>query len=53
VRRLLAGREQSSGQHTVTWDGRADNGRDLASGTYLCRVRAGSQSLSHRMSLIR
>jgi hypothetical protein len=29
----------AAGPHAVTWDGRADDGRGLASGTYLVRLR--------------
>jgi hypothetical protein len=40
VRTLVQGAAQA-GQHTVTWDGRDDAGRRVASGTYLCRMQAG------------
>ncbi len=39
--------------HGVTWDGRDDAGRALASGTYLARVRAGDQTGSHKLLLLR
>jgi predicted GH43/DUF377 family glycosyl hydrolase len=45
----LAGPEIS----TVTWDGTNDNGAPAASGIYFCRLRAGEQSLSRKMILLR
>ena len=32
-----------AGTYTVRWDGRDDNGRELASGVYLYRLRAGDR----------
>ena len=43
VRTLYRGR-QEAGQHAVTWDGRDDAGRRVASGTYLCRMQAGART---------
>jgi flagellar hook assembly protein FlgD len=40
VRTLVQGSTEA-GRHTVTWDGRDDAGRRVASGTYLCRMQAG------------
>jgi hypothetical protein len=39
-------------QH-VTWDGRDDNGRRVASGAYLARLRAGGASLTRRLTLLK
>jgi len=33
--------EHVAGRYTVRWDGRNDDGRELASGVYLYRLRAG------------
>ena len=41
------------GSHRIVWDGRDGRGRDLASGTYFCRLRAGSQELVRAMLLLK
>jgi len=41
VRPLVAGRHHPAGAYTLTWDGRDLHGRNVASGTYVCRLRAG------------
>ena len=45
--RLLSGVEQ------VRWNGRDDSNRHVASGIYLCRLTAGDQVMTHRMTLLR
>ncbi|MEW6754879.1 MAG: FlgD immunoglobulin-like domain containing protein [Candidatus Latescibacterota bacterium] len=35
--------ERQAGTHAVTWEGRDDDGRPLASGVYLCGLRAGGE----------
>lgn len=42
VRTLLEG-EVAGGQTSLTWDGRDDHGRELASGVYLYRLRTGDR----------
>jgi len=42
-----------SGQHSVVWDGRDDNGREVASGVYLARLTAAHGVLTRRMVLVR
>jgi hypothetical protein len=49
---LLRG-TQEAGVHTVQWDGRDDQGRDLASGVFLCRLRAGEQVEMRKLLLLR
>ncbi len=39
-------------QH-VTWDGRDDGGRRVASGAYMARLRAGGTSLTRRLTLLK
>ena len=51
VATLLEGTRRS-GYHTVHWDGRDDGGRQLASGVYLCRLRAGEQAVETRRLLL-
>ncbi|MBK8166800.1 MAG: hypothetical protein IPK64_12730 [bacterium] len=52
VRRLAAG-TYDAGAHELVWDGRDDQGRDAASGTYLLRLGAGQAVRSAKVSLIR
>lgn len=52
VRTLAPGR-LPSGDHAVTWDGRADDGAALPSGTYLARLRAGADARSLKLVLTR
>ena len=54
VRTLLDGsREFGSGEHSVVWDGRDDNGREVGSGMYLYRMRAGEDVSVRRMVLMK
>jgi len=48
VRRLVDQPLQMPGVHRVTWDGRDDGGRSVASGVYFYRVRAGAVVESQR-----
>ena len=52
VRRLLR-RPASADATTVTWDGRDDRGRPVAAGTYFLRVRAGADTGSRRVTVLR
>jgi hypothetical protein len=49
----LAQGARPAGTHLLTWDGRDDQGRLLASGIYLYRLEAGGFSQSRRMLLLR
>jgi Tol biopolymer transport system component len=42
-----------AGTHTLHWDGRDDDGRDLASGMYLYQLQAGGQVQMRKLVLIR
>ncbi len=48
---ILADGLQPAGLHTVQWDGRDSNGRQVASGIYLYRLTAGSHTQTKRMFL--
>ena len=41
------------GAYTLSWDGRDDQGKDLASGVYLCRLQAGAQIQTRKLVLVR
>jgi hypothetical protein len=51
--RTLVDEYQAVGERTVTWDGRDENGQELASGVYLYRLKAGDFSQTNKMVLIR
>jgi len=42
----------TAGQHELTWDGRDDAGRGLASGTYLLRLQTQDSVESHKLTLV-
>ena len=52
VRRLLDGRV-GAGAHDVTWDGRDEAGREVASGVYFHRLVAGGEVRTGKMILAR
>jgi hypothetical protein len=53
VRRLVAG-DIAAGVHQVVWDGRADDGRPVASGMYHCvATHAGGSSRTMRLVVLR
>ena len=44
---------RAAGRYTLDWDGRDQNGRELASGLYLYRLRAGAAVQTRKMLLLR
>ena len=52
VRTLLA-EERESGQHSAIWDGRADNGGRVSSGTYVARLVAAGVQRSQKLMLVK
>jgi hypothetical protein len=52
VRTLVSG-QRSAGQHSVTWDGRDNAGRTVASGVYLYRLKADGFVQSRKMMLLK
>ena len=52
VKTLVDG-QQTPGWHTVTWDGRDDSGRSVASGVYFARMHAESFTGSAKMVLLK
>jgi hypothetical protein len=51
--RVLARAQQGPGRFAVRWDGRDDQGRPLASGVYLYRLRAGAYQETRRLTLLK
>jgi hypothetical protein len=49
VRTLLGDVYRREGRHTVRWDGRDDQGRTVASGTYLARLTSSGRTWSTKM----
>ncbi|HUF09319.1 MAG TPA: FlgD immunoglobulin-like domain containing protein [Rhodothermales bacterium] len=52
VRKVNRG-EQSAGPHVFTWDGLTSAGRPAVSGVYLYGLRAGDQTITRKMLLVR
>ena len=52
VRSLLKG-EFEAGVHIVVWDGYDQAGREVATGTYFARLRAGRKIQVRKMTLLR
>jgi endonuclease I len=48
---VLRSGAESAGAHEVTWQGRDDDGRAVAAGVYVYRLRAGDEVLTRRMVL--
>jgi len=53
VRHVVSDRLYPAGANEVLWDGRGDDGRAVASGVYVCRVRAGGKEASGRMTVLK
>jgi subtilisin family serine protease len=53
VRTLLDGETRPAGVLRVVWDGLDDQGRALASGLYVARVRAGTETATAKLLLAR
>ncbi|KAA3618373.1 MAG: T9SS C-terminal target domain-containing protein [Calditrichaeota bacterium] len=51
--RVLVNSTQSSGDHTVRWDGKLANGESAGSGTYIYRIEAGGIITNSKMILMK
>lgn len=51
--RTLAQGNQSSGTHSVLWDGKNESGQTVSSGTYLYQINAGKQTFTRQMILLK
>jgi hypothetical protein len=50
--RTLVDRQENAGRHIVTWDGRGEGGRPLASGIYLVVMRTDRQIFTRKVLLL-
>lgn len=53
VVRVLVDEERDAGPHSLVWDGRNNDGDELASGIYFVRYRAGTASFWKKAALLR
>ncbi len=53
VRGLQAGALTAAGYHAKVWDGRSDDGAQVAGGLYFVRLRAGGLMLTQSVVLVR
>jgi flagellar hook assembly protein FlgD len=53
VVRVLVDGTLSPGRHLAVWDGRDAHGHAMDSGTYLCRLTAGSATRTIKMALVK
>lgn len=44
---------QPAGEYRIQWDGTDETGIPVASGVYICHLKAGSYSSNHKMTLLR
>jgi len=51
--RTLANESRAAGAYELTWDGRDDGGRQVASGVYFYRLTAGSFTQTKKMVLLK
>ncbi len=51
--RTLENSELGTGQHSIAWDGRRENGEVVSGGLYLCRIQSGGISETIGLCLLR
>jgi hypothetical protein len=51
--RTLVDEDLPAGEHTVSWRGADDRGRQVASGVYVCRLRAGETVATRKLNLVK
>jgi len=45
--------ERNAGEHAFHWNGIGDDGNRASAGIYFCRLRAGKETLTRKISLVR
>ena len=53
VNTLIGNEQMSVGSHVVSWNGTSNSGANVASGTYICRIEAGSYQNDMKMILLK
>ncbi|MBC8367341.1 T9SS type A sorting domain-containing protein [bacterium] len=53
VRQLAGGELMNAGVHELEWDGRNDRGEHASTGIYFARMKAGSESFTRKMLLLK
>jgi hypothetical protein len=48
----LVNEHKEAGTYEVIWDGRDDQGKEVASGIYFCKLKVGDSSQTRKMVLI-
>jgi flagellar hook assembly protein FlgD len=51
--RILINSELDPGSYKVQWDGRNKHGQSVASGIYLCTLKAGSERFTRKMTVLK
>ena len=51
--RLLVENTMNGGEHAVVWDGRSDDGTEVAAGIYFARLRVGEAARTIKLVLVR
>ncbi|NOQ22911.1 MAG: PQQ-binding-like beta-propeller repeat protein [Candidatus Aegiribacteria sp.] len=51
--RTLENSELGTGQHSIVWDGRKENGEVVSGGLYMCRIQSGGISETTGLCLLR
>jgi len=51
--RTLVNEAMSIGEYSITWDGKDDNGRRIATGTYFYQLQVGDFTSTKKMSLLK
>ena len=50
--RTLVNRMQTPGRYSLVWDGKSSNGQRIASGSYVCQLKAGSYTAVVRLVML-
>ncbi|MDF1543774.1 MAG: T9SS type A sorting domain-containing protein [bacterium] len=53
VRTLISNQPFDAGKHEVTWDGRADSHKAVATGVYLYRLKTETETMTRKMVLLK
>ncbi len=52
IRELVSG-DMNAGTHTAAWNGKDSKGRAVSSGVYIARLTMGSQTITHKLTLMK